>query len=911
MKKIILLSLCSIILLLPQFSFAQDNAGEITITANFQEQTLSSIFEKIEKDHPVHFYFKAEELPQRTFSGSYENKTLDLVLTDLLKETLTSYFFYRKNSIIIGKRRIIDQVYSANYYQALENNNVSVEEEPEENDLPLIVGNINDLKPSGVAKFKGQVFEPDGKETVVGATVLLPDLNKGTATDADGNFEFDVPVGQHIIIIKYIGFSDFTKKVTVNSDGFIEIKLSDGSVELDEVVVSARSADENVENAQIGVARISMKDIRKLPSFMGEADIVRSLLLQPGVSTIGEGATGFNVRGGEVDQNLVAQDGAFIFNASHALGFFSTFNADLIRDVALYKGNIPAQFGGRLSSVLDVELKEGDFEQFKIKAGIGPVSSKIMFETPIVKKKSSIIGGFRSTYSDWILNRVEKVPEVQNSSAFFYDANFKFTQKIKEKNTFSFSLYATEDDFNFNQEFGFAYSTYIANVVLKNIFTEKLYNRLTLSASEYSSTQTDFIGIDASTLDNKLSYIKFKEHLTYNNDKGLKLDAGLSSIYYKVEPGTLSPFGDESILLTKTLEDEQGIESAAFLNAEWTVSPEFLITGGLRASLYNSIGPKTVFSYQDEAFPDESEITDTTLLTGVLQSYFTPEPRLSMRYRLTPEISLKAGYSRTAQYINQISNTDSPTPTSLWQLSTPRIEPTRSHNFSAGYFQNFNDNNVETSFELFYRNIDNLLEYKDFADLNANNHIETELLEGIGRAYGAEVSIKKKQGKVNGTLSYTLSRTERQVEGINKNTWYPSNYDKLHDFSLVVNYELNKRNNFAFNFIFASGRPTTPPIGGYRTPQGTIVPVYSDRNQVRIPDYHRLDISYTIGKGYRTDKNFKTSWTFSVYNFYARKNAFSVYYTQTPLNGTKVNRLAILGSMFPAITFNIETNVKK
>ena len=895
-------------MLLPKFGIAQDSAGEIIVTANFQQQSLSSIFEAIEKDHPVHFYFKAEELPDRTFSGTYNEAKLDFVLNDLMKETLMSYFFYRKNSIIIGQRRIIDQVYSANYYQALENNNANEIDESENKDIPLIVGDINKLKPSGIANFKGQVFEPDGKETVVGATVLLPDLNKGTATDADGNFEFDVPVGKHIMIIKYIGFSDFTKSVTVNSDGFLEIKLSSGSVELDEIVVEARSADNNVESAQIGVARISMADIKKLPSFMGEADIVRSLLLQPGVSTIGEGATGFNVRGGEVDQNLVAQDGGFIFNASHALGFFSTFNADLIRDVALYKGNIPAQFGGRLSSVLDVEMKDGNFEQFKIKAGIGPVSSKIMFETPIVKKKSSIIAGFRSTYSDWILDRVEKVPEVQNSSAFFYDANFKFTQKIKEKNTLSISLYATEDDFIFNQEFGFAYSTYMGSLILKNIFTEKLYNRLTITASEYNSTQTDFIGIDASTLDNKLSYLKFKEHLTYNNDKGLTIDAGLSSIYYKTQPGTLSPFGDESVLLSKTLEDEQGIESAAFLNAEWTVSPEFLITGGLRASLYNSIGPKTVFQYQNEEFPDEQEIIDTTLLTGTLKSYFTPEPRLSMRYRLTPEISIKAGYSRTAQYINQISNTDSPTPTSLWQLSTPRIEPTRSHNFSAGYFQNFKDNNIETSFELFYRNIDNLLEYKDFANLTANNHLETELLEGIGRAYGAEISLKKKRGKVNGTLSYTLSRTERQVVGINKDDWYPSNYDKLHDFSLVVNYELNKRNNFAFNFIYASGRPTTPPIGGYRTPLGTIIPVYSDRNQVRIPDYHRLDISYTIGKGYRTDKKFKTSWTFSVYNFYARKNAFSVYYTQTPLNGTKVNRLAILGSVFPAITFNIETN---
>jgi len=356
------------------------------------------------------------------------------------------------------------------------------------------------------------------------------------------------------------------------------------------------------------------------------------------------------------------------------------------------------------------------------------------------------------------------------------------------------------------------------------------------------------------------------------------------------------------------LETEQGLESAVFANLEATVTPALIISAGVRAMLYQFMGATTIYEYANPDQPSENTITGTKEFGSgeKIASYNNIEPRLSMRYRFSDVSSIKLGYSRTSQYINQIFNTDSPTPSSQWQLSTSYLKPQKSHNTSIGYFRNFEENLWETSFELYYRDIDQLYDYKDFANLIVNDHLETELLSGIGRSYGAELSIKKKKGELNGWLSYTLSRSERQIEGINRDEWYPSNFDKTHDISLVMNYQPNRRNTLTFNFSYFTGRPTTPPVGNYRTSNGLIVPIYSERNQFRIPDYHRLDVAYTLGKGYKKDQKFQTSWTISVYNVYARKNAFSVFFTQAAFRQAQANKLAVLGSAIPSITFNIE-----
>ncbi|HPH21392.1 MAG TPA: TonB-dependent receptor, partial [Haliscomenobacter sp.] len=480
---------------------------------------------------------------------------------------------------------------------------------------------------------------------------------------------------------------------------------------------------------------------------------------------------------------------------------------------------------------------------------------------------------------------------------------------LNEKNTLILAGYASKDEFSYNQDFGFDYQTLMGQAVYKKIFSSKLFSKLSATLSNYESTQFDFSGLDAAQLDNNIRYFNLKEHLTFTPREGLQLDAGISSILYQTQPGIRRPGGENSQIVDKTLETEQGLESAAFANAEWSLTSALQISGGLRFGLYHFLGPKTIFTYENPAVPNILEVTDTTLFGQGknIATYSSIEPRLSARYRFSKDVSVKLGYSRTAQFINQIFNSASPTPTSQYQLSTRYIEPTRSHNVSIGYFQNFKDNLWESSIEVYARAIDALFDFKDFADLNVNEHLETELLKGTGRAYGMELSLKKTQGLLHGVLSYTLSRTERRIEGINTGRWYPSNFDKPHDLTVVLNYQYNQRHTLTLNFTYGTGRPTTAPEGSYRTPAGVPIPIYSDRNALRIPDYHRMDLAYTIGKDHKKTNKFKTSWTISLYNVYARKNAFSVYFTQTPFTAAQANRLAILGSVFPSVTFNFET----
>ena len=900
-RRVVVLCMCTMSVFA---SSAQNNSSALTITASFENQPISEILSSLESQYPVAFYYRPDVMPAEPISVTLEEATVDAAVADILRSTILGHVVYRDYVVLIAPRYVIGETYSADYYKALEQ---SLSENPEDaEDTQIVIGEISRLSGSGETRVIGTLTDAENGEPVIGANVSWPGQQMGTVTDVDGKFETVLPVGQHTLLIKYIGYEDLIREVKTFSDGEIALELKKSSVQLDEVTIKADAADAGVETAQIGVATLDIQNIKKLPSFFGEADIVKSLLLHPGVSTIGEGASGFNVRGGDVDQNLIMQDKGFFMNSSHALGFFSAFNSDMIGRVDLYKGNIPAEYGGRLASVMNIEMRDGNFGKFLMKGGIGPVSSRLSMEGPVVSDKVSFIAGGRVSHADWLLRQMN-VLEVQNSSAFFYDVNARLTTRINDKNTLILAGYASSDKFDFNKEFGFEYETTMAQATYKTIFSDKAYSNLSFTLSEFNSTQKDFDGNDASQLDNKVSYFKANEKLTFNPSSALRLDGGVSAIWYDVNPGERRPLGVISLITTETLESEKALEAAAFVSAEYEVATPLLITGGIRFAQYQFLGPKTYFTYEDPDMPAFSEIVDTISAgSGSIASYSSLEPRLSFRYRLSPNSSIKAGYSRTAQFINQIFNSDSPTPTSQWQLSTEYIKPTRSHNFSLGYFKNMQDNLWETSFEVYYRSIDELYDYRDFADLVVNPHLETELLAGIGRTYGAEFSVRKKEGVLNGWLSYTWSKSERLIEGINKGDWYPSNFDKTHVGNFILNYQPNRRNTLTLNFSFSTGRPTSPPVGSFATTEGLIVPVYSRRNQLRIPDYHRLDLAYTLGKGYKRDQKIQTSWTISLYNVYGRKNAFSVFFTQAPFGLAQANKLSILGSAFPAITLNFE-----
>ncbi len=894
-----------IVLTMIPASTQSQSLDELTFSGQYNSLPLDEVIADLEEKTGIQVFFRNADLTEYKVTLNAKDLSLEQVLDWILEETGLGFLYYRNNQVVIMNKKVVDQVYTVNYYQALERSRDEIDETPRLKDVDI--GAIKDMNPSGKATISGILTNEEDGEPIIGATLTWTGIEGGTVTDEEGAFSYELPVGSHELIIKYVGFEDLIRKINIYNDGQVNLQMTSAAINLDEITVTAQAADASVENVQIGVTSLDMKNIKKIPAFLGEADVVKNLLLNPGVSSLGEGATGFNVRGGNVDQNLILQDDGFFFNASHALGFFSTFNADLISSVELFKGNIPAMYGGRLASAMDVEMKNGDMEQFHLKGGVGPVTSRLALEGPLSKDKVSFIAGVRSSYSDWILKQF-KVLEVRNSSAFFYDANLRLTIKPTEKSTVILSGYGSEDEFVYNKEFGFDYNTLMVQGIYRQIFNDNLYNKLAVTASRYESGQTDLQGVDGSLVENGVSYLRLKEHLTYSPSRATKLDFGLSSILYQVDPGRQRPFGDESEIINDEIEKEHGMESSLFANAELTFTPAFTISVGIRASYYQYLGPKTVFQYEDPISPSETTIRGSMEYGSgeTIASYFIPEPRISMRYRFSENSSTKLGYSRTAQFINQIFNTDSPTPNSQWQLSTTFLRPHTSHNTSVGYFRNFEDNLWETSVEAYYRHIDQLYDYRDFADLLVNEHLETEMLSGIGRTYGAELSIKKKRGELNGWLSYTYSKSERLIEGINRGEWYPSNFDKTHDISFIMNFQPNRRNTLTLNFNYSTGRPTTPPVGNYKTSNGLIVPIYAERNQFRIPDYHRLDIAYTLGKGYKRDKKIQTSWTISVYNVYARRNAFSVFFTQAAFRQAQANKLAVLGTVIPSITFNFE-----
>ena len=878
--------------------FAQDS--QVMVSGRFEDRSVSEIVRQLCQEQSLQLFISNEALLQQRLTIEFDQVTLEAALNRILAGTPADYLFYRNYSLIVGPRSRLNQSYSGAYYSKLEE---VVSQSPSDDEI--IIGDRNAVEPFGSVDLSGVVVDDLTQEVIVGASLILEDSSEMTISNANGGFNLSVPSGKQRLIIQSVGYDKTVLDLRIFSADHVEFALRKNVLSLEEVTIEAVSEDVNVASAQVGVTRLDMKGIDKIPVFMGEVDIEKVLLLQPGVSKIAEGSAGFNVRGGEVDQNLVVLDEGFLLNSSHALGFLSTFNPDMVQSVELYKGTMPAYYGGRLASALDVKARNGDFQKFKLKAGISPITGRLNIETPVIKDKSSINVGLRYNYADLIL-KLGNTPDVRQSSSFFYDGQLRYAHKINDNNTLEVSFYVSNDEFRFSRDFGFDYQTIMGQLSLKSQISDKLFSKFSVVASEYQSARQELDLNFESTLDNAVVYYKIKEHLTYTPSDQVRIDGGLSLIRYEVDPGSIRPTSESSSVQPIVLEQEQSLESALFLQGEWNLSQRWSVSGGLRAVFYQYLGPKSVLQYN--GLPDVENIVDTLFYEkgDIIESYNSLEPRFSFRYRINPSESIKGGYSRTVQYINQISNFTAPTPSSIWQLSNTYIEPSKAHNFSLGFFKNYRNNLWETSVEGYYRAISDLIEYQDFADLNVNDHLETELLSGEGRSYGLELSVKKKRGLFNGWVSYTLSRTERQVDEINNGDWYLSNLDKTHDLSVVGIFDFNERHSITINFNYATGRPTTAPIGSYLNENGLNIPIYSSRNEFRIPDFHRLDVSYTVGQGYNRSRRIKTSWIFSIFNLYGRKNPYSVFFTQKPFSFPTANRFSVLGSILPSVSFNIE-----
>ncbi|MFT6000496.1 MAG: hypothetical protein ACI81P_002957 [Neolewinella sp.] len=871
--------------------------------------TRAEALSQINNGLPVRIFFQEDQLPKGNISLDLKDASMREALDAILKGTILDFVDYRDRVYVIGSAITIGTEFDAAYYAAVANRVEAATTEETENSSsgPAYIGTLESLGADGLAIVSGRITDQSSGESFIGATVQIENNTAAAATDIDGNYVLKLSPGAYTMVISYVGFGANRRDIGVSGSGTYDIALGASGTNLQEIVVTEQAADANVGRVQAGVERLDMAQLEKLPTFMGETDVIKALLLNPGVSSIGEGASGFNVRGGEIDQNLLLMDNGMLINSSHALGFFSTYNADVIKSVDLYKANMPARFGGRLASVLDVQLRDGNFNHFRGKAGIGPVTGKIMLEGPIVKDKSSFIFGARSSYANWVLG-LANVPEVNTSSTFFFDGNLRLTQRIGENSTLILQGYGAQDAFSYAETFAFDYQTRMGQATWKQIFSDKLYGDLSLVYSDYESSQTDLRAFSAEQIDNGIRYVTIKPKFNYDASEDLQIEGGLEINRFWVNPGVRTRASAESLATESGLEEEHGMEVSAFGSLDYAVSDRFSVSAGLRFTNYRFLGPGTEFNYE-EGVPARGRTTDSTRYGAgeTIAAFNSLQPRLSLRYRLNPTASIRAGYGRTAQFLNQIFVSDSPTPSSQYQLSTSYIPPFLSHSVSLGYFLNLEDNNVELGVEVYARQIDQLWDYRDFAEVLVNPSLETEILIGEGRAYGLELSGKRKVGALNGLVSYTYSSTQRKIPGINGGEYYNSNFDKPHNFVATINWNPNKRNTLTANFTYGTGRPVTAPVGSYRIENGLSVPVYSDRNAVRIPDYHRLDLAYTLGKGYDETKNFQTSWTFSLYNVYGRKNAFSVFYTQAADLSNVANRLAVLGTVFPAITFNIET----
>jgi len=856
----------------------------LRISEQYEQIARRDILLDLSQKYNFTLYLQADSLLREETSIRFEDEPIALALDRLLSDTPLGFMPYRSYLIVVAPRQRLEQFYTPAYYQTLAERAEPSPEESEVTPETFEIGSAESISPRGEGLLEGTVLDQNTGEPIIGATVYFPELARGTSTDIDGLFSIALPIGQHELTLSYLGYSSLTAPVTVFNDGTLTFTLNKVGIDLEEVVVEAEAADANVSSAEIGLARLTTEQIRKLPSFMGEVDVLNSLLQEPGVSSVGEGAGGFNVRGGSVDQNLVLMDEQFMFNPTHALGFFSAFNPDLVNSVELYKGYMPAQYGGRLSSVLDVEMKDGNPNNFQMRGGIGVVASRISAEGPVVKDKSSFIAGFRTTYSDWVLGLIN-VPEVQRSSVTFYDANLRYTHRFDENNQIILSGYSTRDNTVFNDEFGFEYSTNGGQLTYKRVINPKLISTFSTTLSQYEATGSELRdSVTSAQLTTRYQYLKVKEILNYNPSEDLSIQGGFSGIFYRIAPGDRAPFGELSTVVPIQLEDEQGLESALFLQTDWTASPLLSLSAGLRLVRYQALGPGT----------------------ETIADYYSLEPRLGLRYSLNAISSVKAGSVGTAQFINQLANLISPTPVSIWQLSNQYIQPQRAHSFSLGYFRNFQRNAWETSLEGYFRYVDQLTDFKDFAELSANRSIETELLYGIGRAYGLEASIRKKEGILTGWINYTYSRTLQQVDGINDGEWYPAQFDKPHNLTITTNWQPSGRITMALNFNYSTGRPITAPVGRSTAAGKFPVLEYSGRNQVRIPDYHRLDFAFTMDGNYKKNQRFKTSWTLAVNNIYGRRNPYSVFFRPSGGRLPETTRLAVLGTVFPSLTLNFD-----
>lgn len=782
--------------------------------------------------------------------------------------------------------------------------------------IALIFGFHTILESQNKFTLSGIITDKNTTETLIGVNVVIQELQSGTMTNEYGFYSITLNEGTYQLQISYLGFKTITQTLELNADKTLNIKLEESAESLGEVIITDNIEKLNIRNPQMSVNSLSINTIKQLPVVLGEVDVIKSITLLPGVTNAGEGASGFNVRGGSADQNLILLDEAIIFNSSHLFGFFSVFNPDAIKDIKLYKGGIPAKYGGRVSSVLDIYQKEGNNEHFKLTGGIGLVSSRLLAEGPIKKGKGSFLVGGRSSYAHLFLPLFDL-----DNVAFFYDLNTKLSYRLNDKNSIYLSGYFGRDVFSISDSFQNTYGNSVLNFRWNHLFSDKLFSNLSAIYSDYFyGLRLDFVGFD---WESGIRNFNLKYDLKHYISNNFKLEYGINSIYYRFNPGEITPISESDGINPFKLTDKFAFENAVYIDAEHKISDKLSVSYGARFSTFHRLGQDEINIYQNDnpvIFNEQLQIyeratpigTETASRSSVLASFANIEPRASLAYQLNESSSVKASYNRLSQYLHLLSNTSSPTPLDVWAPSGQFIKPQLLDQIALGYFKNIKDDTYSLEVETFYKTIQNRIDYIDGADLIANNAIEQVILNGEARAYGLEVLLRKNEGRFKGWLAYTLSKSEQRTPGrtpietgINNGDWYATPWDKTHDITLTGSYEFNKKWSLNANFLYQTGIPATFPNGQYQF-NGLTIPIFEARNSSRLTDFHRLDLSLNYNPESNSEKRFKGEWVFGIYNLYNRRNAATITFRENRMTGTnEATRLSIFG-IVPSVTYNFK-----
>jgi hypothetical protein len=742
--------------------------------------------------------------------------------------------------------------------------------------------------------ISGKVSDASTGEDLIGATLYIKALEIGTITNTYGFFSLTIPTGKYQLEVSFMGYKTNYIEIDLSKEQTLNIELTPNDTKLQEVIVYTEKKDNNVSSTEMGVEKMSMKQIETIPVLLGEKDVLKTIQLLPGISSVSEGSSGFSVRGGDIDQNLILLDEAPVYSASHLMGFFSVFNSDALKDMSVYKGGIPSNYGGRASSVLDITMKDGNSKKFEVSGGIGLISSRLTLEGPIIEDKMSFIVSGRRSYADLMGKAINAIDD--DMSLYFYDLNAKLNYKINDKNKIYLSGYFGKDDFGF-EDMGTDWGNTTGTLRWNHIFGNKLFSNTTLLYSDYN------YGFNISTdvqMSSGIEDLSLKEDFTFYKNPENTMKFGFNTAHHKFNPGELLFDNDGTESTTDiVLDKKQAYESAIYFTNNQKFNTRWSADYGVRISMFNQVGEGWNYTYNNS-----NERIDSNYFNAgeIMQSYWGFEPRIAVNYSLNKTSSIKASYNRMSQYMHLLSNSTSGQPTDTWIPSTAIVKPTAVSQYSIGYFRNFLDDKLEFSVESYYKNMQNVNDYEDGADLLLNADVEAQILIGKGRSYGAEFYLKKKYGKLNGWISYTLAKAENKIDGINDNSWYNTSYDKTHDISIVVNYELNKKSSFSASWVYYTGNAVTFPSGMYEY-DGEIIEYYTERNGYRMPDYHRLDLNYHL-KG-KERKNRNNCWDFSLYNAYNRKNAYTISFQESETNPgqTEAVKLSLFG-IIPSVTWN-------